>query len=366
MLFLSVLPLLAAAPSLLIVGVLVRNTHSLRDATLLALASSPVTVTLGLVTYGLITAALVRLLAHLLPPGLYRADGRAGWAAWFAERLVGAARTGLFPIYASLITPLWLRLLGARVGRRVEALTVLALPHLIRLADGSFLADDARLAAYELRGGWLRLGYARVGERAFVGNSGMVGPGREVPDGGLIGVLSAAPARSPAGSSWLGQPPMLLPRKADAADPARTFDPPRRLIVARACVEVCRLIPVILSGALGVLVLTVLVGLLIRFGLALTAAASGLVLLAAGLLACAITTAAKWVLVGRCREAEHPLWSSFVWRNELADTFVEELAVPWLAGSAIGTPLLNVWLRSLGARIGRARGSKRTGCRSRT
>ena len=27
--------------------------------------------------------------------------------------------------------------------------------------------------------------------------------------------------------------------------------------------------------------------------------------------------------------------------------------MPWLAGSAIGTPLLNLWLRSLGARIGR-------------
>ena len=148
-------------------------------------------------------------------------------------------------------------------------------------------------------------------------------------------------------------PDSALPRKADAADPARTFDPPRRLILARACVEVCRLVPVIPSGALGVLVLSVLVSLLIRFGLALTAAASGLVLLAAGVLACAITTAAKWILVGRCREAEHPLWSSFVWRNELADTFVEELAVPWLAGSAIGTPLLNGWLRSLGARIGR-------------
>ena len=353
LLFPSVLPLLAAVPSLLVADLFIRNAHSPQDTALLILASSPITVTLALVTYGLITAAVVRLLARLLPPGLHRADGRAGWAAWFAERLVGMARTGLFPIYASLLTPLWLRLLGAQVGKRVEASTVLALPHLMRVADGGFLADDARLAPYELRGGWLRLGYARVGERAFVGNSGIVGPGREVPDGGLIGVLSAAPADAPAGSSWLGQPPMLLPRKADAADPARTFDPPRRLVLARACVEVCRLIPVILSGALGLLVFSVLGVLLIRYGVALTAAASGLVLLTAGLLACAVTTAAKWVLVGRCRAAEHPLWSSFVWRNELADTFVEELAVPWLAGPAIGTPLLNVWLRSLGARIGR-------------
>jgi non-ribosomal peptide synthetase-like protein len=50
---------------------------------------------------------------------------------------------------------------------------------------------------------------------------------------------------------------------------------------------------------------------------------------------------------------DHPLWSSFVWRNELADTFVEALAVPWLIGSIGGTPLLSAWLRTMGARIGR-------------
>ena len=61
----------------------------------------------------------------------------------------------------------------------------------------------------------------------------------------------------------------------------------------------------------------------------------------------------KWLLVGRFRPVEHPLWSSFVWRNELADTFVEVLAVPWLVGHAGGTPVLTAWLRSMGASIGR-------------
>ncbi len=42
-----------------------------------------------------------------------------------------------------------------------------------------------------------------------------------------------------------------------------------------------------------------------------------------------------------------------MWRNELADTFVEVVAVPWLAGSVPGTPLMTAWLRGLGARIGR-------------
>ncbi len=75
-------------------------------------------------------------------------------------------------------------------------------------------------------------------------------------------------------------------------------------------------------------------------------------LLAAGAVACLVAVAAKWLLVGRFRAVEHPLWSGFVWRNELADTFVEMLAVPWLVGAVPGTPVLNLWLRALGAEVG--------------
>ncbi|MGQ3249742.1 MAG: amino acid adenylation protein, partial [Aeromicrobium sp.] len=59
------------------------------------------------------------------------------------------------------------------------------------------------------------------------------------------------------------------------------------------------------------------------------------------------------ILVGRVRATEHPLWSAFVWRNELADTFVEVVAAPWFCRWALGTAVLPWWLRSLGARVGR-------------
>ncbi len=62
---------------------------------------------------------------------------------------------------------------------------------------------------------------------------------------------------------------------------------------------------------------------------------------------------AKWLVVGRIRAVEHPLWSSFVWRNEVSDTFVETVAAPWFARAASGTPVMNLWLRGLGASIGR-------------
>ena len=85
----------------------------------------------------------------------------------------------------------------------------------------------------------------------------------------------------------------------------------------------------------------------------LSALGSGLVLLTAGVVAGMIAVLAKWAVVGRIRAVEHPLWSSFVWRNEVSDTFVETVAAPWFARAASGTPVMNVWLRGLGAKIGR-------------
>ena len=107
------------------------------------------------------------------------------------------------------------------------------------------------------------------------------------------------------------------------------------------------------SAALGVVLVWALEVLADRFGFLIAALLSGVVLMVVGLVAAAVTTAAKWLLVGRLRAVDRPLWSSFVWRNELADTFIELVAAPWFARVATGTPALNVWLRSLGTTVGR-------------
>ena len=106
-------------------------------------------------------------------------------------------------------------MLGATVGSDVEASTVLLIPRLTSVNDEAFLADDTLIGSYELGGGWLRVERAKIGKRAFVGNSGMTAPGRKVPKESLVAVLSAAPrARRPRpGSSWLGSPPVLLRRQ---------------------------------------------------------------------------------------------------------------------------------------------------------
>jgi non-ribosomal peptide synthetase-like protein len=342
---LGLLPALSALPALLL-GVALAGPAPTLGGLLLAVPAATVT---WLAAHALVILVAVRLLGIGLRAGHHPVRGRIAWQAWTTARLMDSARSWLFPLYASLLTPVWLRALGMRVGRGVEASTVVALPAMTTIGDGAFLADDTMVATYELGGGWLRIAAARVGKRAFLGNSGMTAPGRAVPKRGLVGVLSAAPKRAKTGSSYLGMPPMRLPRAAAEGDQSRTYTPSRRLVLARTLVELCRVVPVMCSVALAVVVAYALVQLGFWLGLLL----GGVLLLGAGVVACAVAVAAKWLLVGRFRAREHPLWSSAVWLAELADTFVEVLAVPWLVGAVGGTPVMSAWLRAQGARVGR-------------
>ena len=169
-------------------------------------------------------------------------------------------------------------------------------------------------------------------------------------------MLSAAPRRTQAeaGTSWLGSPPTRLRRATDDVDDSRTYDPPdaaagrsgRRGGLPARC-------PVIVAAAIGLGLRRGLETLVDRTHVVVAAVASGALLMLAGLVAAGTATAAKWLLVGRHRAGDRPLWSSFVWRNELADAFVELVAAPWFARPAMGTPALNIWLRTLGTTVGR-------------
>ena len=352
-LVLALLPFVAFTVGGLLLVPGIRESGTLLDAYLGALAwLVPAVLAAGFVYAGAVVV-LVRLCALGLREGTYAVHSRTGWQAWTTERLLDSARNVLFPLYASLFTPVWLRLLGARVGKNVEASTVLLLPKMTRIDEGAFLADDTMVGSYELRRGWMRIGPVRIGKRAFLGNSGMAGPGHRVPKNSLVAVLSAAPAKSKAGSSWIGSPPARLRRLTEEGADERTYSPGAALRIARSLWELCRIVPVIVTCGLGVSVLFAFAWLWLITGPVPTLLLSGVVMLVAGAVAAGITTAAKWIIVGPIRAGTQPLWSSFVWRTEVSDTFTEMLAAPWFARAAVGTPAIAVWLRSMGAKVGR-------------
>ena len=265
------------------------------------------------------------------------------------------ARTYLFPLYAGQLTPLWLRSLGATIGKDVEISTAVMVPKFTEVKDGAFLADDTLIGGYELGGGWMSSGLAKVGKRSFVGNSGITAPGRKLAKNSLVAVLSSTPKKTKSGANWWGSPPERM-RRVEASvgeGESLTYNPPLRAKVARGVVETLRLLASAASAMLLAAVLSTMVVLLNSVGLGLTWLLSGLVLIAAGMIAVTVTIVVKWVCVGKHKAADHPLWSAFVWLNELQDAFVETVAAPWFFNHSMGTAELNTSLRLLGVKIGR-------------
>lgn len=218
--------LIAGACGLAVVGLGVRGATTLGGAARGAWLWVPAGAVAMFVVLAGLTLASVRALGLGLSEGHHPVRSRVGWQVWATERLMDDARTWLFPLYSSLATPAWLRALGATVGRGVEASTVLLLPRMTTIGDGAFLADDTLIGSYELGRGWLRIDRAKVGKRAFLGNSGMTAAGRAVPKRGLVAVLSATPEHAKSGTSWLGSPPVRLRRAPTTADERLTFLPP--------------------------------------------------------------------------------------------------------------------------------------------
>jgi len=352
-LLLAAIPFISLSPSLGLALAAAAKEQSLGAAALQTLIAAPLYVALTVALLAILTIAAVRLLGVGLAPGVFPVRSSMGLRVWGTERILDSARTLLFPLYASLFTPVWLRLLGARVGRNVEASTVLLLPSMTTIGHEAFLADDTMIASYELGHGWMRIARAKIGRKGFLGNSAMTAPGRSVPKNGLVAVLSSTPKKAKVGTSWLGNPPVRLRRSIAEFDEARTFEPSGWLKVARFLWELGRFVPVVIYGLIGLLTCVLLEIVLSTTDISTTIVVAPLILLVSALVAAAVTALAKWCLVGRIHVSEHPLWSSFVWRNEVADTFVEMVAAPWFANTAIGTPVLALWLRTLGAKIGR-------------
>ncbi|MCW3049767.1 MAG: Amino acid adenylation protein, partial [Solirubrobacterales bacterium] len=353
-LLIGVLSLVAAVPGILLLDAVGGLSSSFSGTALSLILASPALAATFVVSEAILNALAFRAASRFIRPGWHGDEGATAWALWFTGQIHEASVTTLFPLYATVFTRAWLRLHGVRVGPGTEVSTAGSLNRLVTLGTKAMVADHPMFAGVRANHGWLHLQAIAVGDGTFIGNGAIVTGGTTIGDGCLIGIETNAPRDAPDGTSWLGAPPLELPRIPDATDPARTTDPPRRLVLARAATEVVRiLLPTSVSIVLGALVLLAIE--------AVGAAAGGLAMIAAAPLAVAagaigavlVTVAVKWVVIGRYRPGEHPLWSWLVWRDEIVNSCQEQLASEWLLQKAQGTPIVSTYLRAMGARVGR-------------
>jgi non-ribosomal peptide synthetase-like protein len=302
-------------------------------------------------------------------PGVHRMESALYLRKWASDLLLAASRALLRPLYTTIYLPSWLRLLGARIGRRAEISTVSQIsPELTDIGEHSFFADGSMVGGRRLHRGLVQLAESRVGRRSFVGNSAILPAGTGLGDDSLLGCLSVPPvsvpplsvppdgeARPPDGSEWLGSPSFALPhrRRVEGYDARVTHEPTPRLVAGRLAVDALRiLIPstIVTAEVVGLGALASFTHARLPLAAWLLALPPAATAAAAAALACVVVT--KKILVGTFRPTVKPLWSAFVWLNEAVNGAYETVAAPLLV-PLLGTPYCAFWLRRLGCKIGR-------------
>jgi non-ribosomal peptide synthetase-like protein len=341
-------------------GILVMNKLNYLDPYYWYLLLSPLVGLSFICLLCLEIAALKWLLLGKVKAGRYPTLSFFYLRKWFVDQTLDLSLDILGPLYASVYLTPWYKLLGARLGSGAEISTASFIsPDLLSIGDESFIADNVSLGATRVRDGFFTIGKNHIGKRTFIGNSALLPPGTMLGDNALVGCLTVAPSGENGlreGATWLGSPPFCLPQRqqSTAFGEEKTFHPSVKLRVERAVIEFVR---VIAPSTSFIILLSLLFSSLLllhdSFSLFQTMLFFPPLYLACALTAALFSVGLKWLLVWRYRPAERPLWSTFVWRNELLNALHEHLAVPFLVDPLTGTPFICWYFRALGARIGR-------------
>jgi non-ribosomal peptide synthetase-like protein len=224
----------------------------------------------------------------------------------------------------------------------------------VSIGDSTFCADGIYLGGPRVHRGTVTLAETRLGRGLFLGNHVVIPAGVNVPDDVLLGVCTVAHQRIEPGSAWFGHPPFRLSRPVQPKlDHSLTHRPSLVRLVNRWFWELGRFaIPV--APALAALELARLFAAAQDRYSAWTMALLVMpALVAAGATAmCGLVLAMKWLLLGRVRPGEHPLWSCWCSRWDFHYTLWDRLATPVLSRLE-GTLLLAWYLRATGMRIGK-------------
>ena len=280
---------------------------------------------------------------------------------WTVDMLIGSSLTMFRSIYATIYLSAWLRTVGVKIGKRSEISTVNQLnTDLLEIGGGSFLADSITIGTPEVRNKVMSVKKISVGEKTFLGNSAVISCGEKIGDNVLIGVLSTSPHtetdKFKDGTSWLGSPPMFLPQRQESEKfPEKlTYNPTLWLYLKRGFIELIKITitPILMYLIFSTFIL-LLLGPLKDKSLLFLITVSPMILMAFFIATAIFTVLIKRILIGRYKPSNKPLWSMFVWKNELVNSLCESLVYTSLVSMTLGTPFAAWFFRLMGVKVGK-------------
>ncbi|MDP4270697.1 MAG: peptide synthetase, partial [Bacteroidota bacterium] len=322
-------------------------------------------LTIGVgVSFVVLLTVIITILKWLMlgniKEGRYPVDSLFYYKKWFFDQLMKLSLQVIGTLYTTLYLQIWFRMLGVKMGKRVEISTVEFIsPDLLVTGDECFLADSVSVGASHVRNGYITIAKAHIGNRTFVGNSAVISPGTQLGDDVLVGVLSKVndenlPAKD--GTSWFGSPAVYLPKRDINKDfsAKQTYKPTRSLFVQRYAIEFFRVtLPATLFITCAALITNVVSYLQVEKELWELFLVFPFLYFGAALLGTLITAFLKWIIIGEYKPSKKPLWSNYVWRSELITGIYENFLVLFFLNMLTGTPFIKYPLRMLGCKIGK-------------
>ena len=355
-------PLFVLLPLLPVIVVLHNMDNAAGDYDFSYIWAVPLLAALYMLLFTVETVLFTRLLNMKMQPGKYPVHSGTYVKKWLADQLMALNLVVMHPIYATVYVAGFFRLLGAKVGRNTEISTASSVTHpLLEIGDGAFVADAVTLGEADVRAQQLVLNKTVIEDNSFVGNSALIPQGYRLPPDMLIGVLSTPPTlQQLAGSDvkdWFGSPALALPRRQQSLvfGASLTSNPTLGRKIARGMVEFVRIIlpeTVVLCASIFFIAYghDLIVGEPVwKIALQIPVYYLGIV----GIPAVLVTAILKWLLVGRYKTAQMPMWTMRVWLTEAVTSTYEALCVPFLLDFLRGTPWLPMILRLFGTRTGK-------------
>ena len=308
------------------------------------------------------TIFFTKLLQRNITQGKYPVYSLFYVRKWLSDQFFSLSLVVMHPVYATVYISSYFRALGARIGKRTEISTASNVtPVLLTIKDESFIADAVTLGEADARAQQLILAETTIGNRTFVGNSALIPQGTVLGDGMLIGVLSIPPEademKTNDAKNWFGSPSIAMPQRQESQsfDNKLTFHPTKKTYAFRAIVEFIRIIiPHAFMLTSSWFFVAYIHDVLVdkpwwSFLLYIPVYYIGFISFPAFL----FTVILKWVVVGKYKEIQMPMWSWGVWRSEAITSMFEALAAPFFLNYLVGTPFLPMMLRFFGVKIGK-------------
>lgn len=319
---------------------------------------APIAAVCYLLSYFSMVILIKKFLIKRIKAGSYAVNSFYFLRQWMLLKLLDINEFNVMS--DSLFYPFILRLLGAKIGKRVElGEAPLLMPDLLTIEKEGFAASSVAMGWPSIYQGMATFAPIHIGKRSFVGNVSVIPLGEKLGAGGLLGCLSITPRGKKAAeknSAWLGSPAFYLPNREEFVGflEEQTFIPPKKIVYQRILIEFVRIIMpsvLILIGLYGIFM--VLEYMLANFSLTKTVLCLPLVEVSIAMGFVSLVVSVKWLIEGKLKPMVKPLWDLFVFKNDIVEYWYSYIVAPFFVDFILGTPYLVLLLRALGSKIGK-------------